>query len=423
MDDTSLSSRVLAMTALVVAAEAVFALPFHITRYFRPTFLDVTGFTHSELGGAQAVYGVVAMACYFPGGPLADRFQARTLVASALVATGLGGGVMMLLPDVGTMALLWGVWGMTSILLLWAALIRATREWGQIGGSSRAFGILDAGRGVFSIVLANLALLTFELLLPDTDVVDAAAKRGAVQGLIATYTVATMLAAALAYVAIPKSHAPVVDDDVDAEPHDMRDTLRTLLRMPSLRWHALVVVCAYISYKGLDTFGVLARDVRQFNDVEAARLSTLTAWGRPFAALLAGALATRWSSSAVCLASFVAVACGFIAIAVGASSGTVWLFVVEVGAASAMVFSLRAVYFALLDEAQLPWAMTGTAVGLVSVIGFSPDVFVGLVSGALLDAHPGIDGHVLFLWFLTASSVVGALATLGFQRTLSTTSS
>ena len=46
---------------LIVAGEAVFALPFHITRFFRPTVLDVFGLTNTELGTVQAAYGIVAM--------------------------------------------------------------------------------------------------------------------------------------------------------------------------------------------------------------------------------------------------------------------------------------------------------------------------------------------------------------------------
>ena len=60
------------MLGLVLAGEAIYALPFHVTRFFRPTVLEVFDLTNTELGSAQAVYGVVAMLSYFPGGPLAD---------------------------------------------------------------------------------------------------------------------------------------------------------------------------------------------------------------------------------------------------------------------------------------------------------------------------------------------------------------
>ena len=70
--------RGLILLALIAAGEAVFFLPFVLARVFRPTLLDVFGITNLELGTAFSLYGVVAMVAYFAGGPLADRFSART---------------------------------------------------------------------------------------------------------------------------------------------------------------------------------------------------------------------------------------------------------------------------------------------------------------------------------------------------------
>ena len=68
------------MIGLIVAGETVFALPFHVARFFRPIVLDVFDITATQLGAAQGIYGVVAMIAYFPGGALADRFSARRLL-------------------------------------------------------------------------------------------------------------------------------------------------------------------------------------------------------------------------------------------------------------------------------------------------------------------------------------------------------
>ena len=58
--------RILIIVALVIAGEMVFGLPFHTGRFFRPTMLDVFGFTNTQLGDLFAVYGVTAMLTYFP---------------------------------------------------------------------------------------------------------------------------------------------------------------------------------------------------------------------------------------------------------------------------------------------------------------------------------------------------------------------
>ena len=49
------------MVALVLAGELIFGLPFHTARFFRPTFLEVFGFSNTQLGDVFAVYGITAM--------------------------------------------------------------------------------------------------------------------------------------------------------------------------------------------------------------------------------------------------------------------------------------------------------------------------------------------------------------------------
>ena len=37
--------------------------------------------------------------------------------------------------------------------------------------------------------------------------------------------------------------------------------------------------------------------------------------------------------------------------------------------------------------------LTGTAVGVVSLIGYTPDIFIGPLMGYFLDEYPGALGH------------------------------
>ena len=108
--------------------------------------LEVFGFSNTQLGDLFAVYGITAMLCYFPGGAVADRYSARTLLATSLIATGLGGLYMATIPGAMGMAVLYGFWGVTTIFLFWGALIRATREWGGGTEEGMAFGLLEGGR-------------------------------------------------------------------------------------------------------------------------------------------------------------------------------------------------------------------------------------------------------------------------------------
>jgi len=73
------------------------------------------------------------------------------------------------------------------------------------------------------------------------------------------------------------------------------------------------------------------------------------------------------------------------------------------------VFALRGIYFALLGETRTPQPITGTAVGMVSFIGFTPDIFFGPVSGRILDANPGVVGHLNLFMLLAAIAAVGIM--------------
>jgi hypothetical protein len=60
--------------------------------------------------------------------------------------------------------------------------------------------------------------------------------------------------------------------------------------------------------------------------------------------------------------------------------------------------------------------VTGTAIGIVSVVGYTPDIFVTLVAGILIDRSPGLEGHQHFFMFLSAFAFVGLVASFAFSR-------
>jgi hypothetical protein len=71
------------------------------------------------------------------------------------------------------------------------------------------------------------------------------------------------------------------------------------------------------------------------------------------------------------------------------------------------VYALRGIYFALLEETRISRASTGVAVGLISLIGFTPDIFFYSVTGRILDATPGLPGFHNYFLLLTIIAITG----------------
>ena len=82
------------------------------------------------------------------------------------------------------------------------------------------------------------------------------------------------------------------------------------------------------------------------------------------------------------------------------------------------VFGLRGLYYALFEESAVPMAVTGTAVGVVSVLGYTPDIFVNYLGGVILDHSPGLQGHRNYFWFIAGFAAIGLLASLALARRL-----
>jgi nitrate/nitrite transporter NarK len=414
--------RIFYMLGLILAGEAIYALPFHVTRFFRPTVLEVFDLTNTELGTAQAVYGVVAMLAYFPGGPLADRFPARKLLAWSLWSTAAGGLYMATMPGFHGSLIIWGFFGFTTILLFWAALIRATREWGGHDEQGRAFGFLEGGRGALAAVLATMGAALFGLMFPEGYAnASPEGKRLALSLIIYGYTAVTAATGVYIWFVLSDGH-PCGQPNLEEWRPEKESTwthILRVLRMPSVWLTAVIVICAYVGYKGFDNYSLFAVEGFGMSEVEAAGIAAIGAWMRPLAAVAAGLIGDRILVSRMTVLCFSVLLASQLFFAIYTPEpGVAWVLLGNILIGSSAIFGLRSLYYALFEEAEVPAVVTGTAVGLVSVIGYTPDIFVSFVGGVLLDNSPGLAGHQHYFYFLAAFAALGLLVSYTLMRRL-----
>jgi len=395
-------------------------LPFHITRFFRPTVLEVFDLTATELGAAQGIYGIVAMVAYFPGGPLADRFPARKLLAFSLWTTALGGVYMTGFPGYSGSIWLWAFFGITTILFFWAALIRATRDWGGRTAQGRAFGLLDGGRGLLAALLASAGVMIFSLTFPeDAATASLQEKQDALFQVIWGYTVVTALAGVFVWFAIPDTHPTETQNKGHTSDDTILKHILAVLKIPAVWMQSVILLCAYVAWKGFDNYSLFAVEAYGMNEVDAAAIVTIGAWLRPLAALGAGLLGDRFNVSRMLAVSFLLLLGSNLFFAFTTPiAGAAWILMGNILIASTAIFAMRGLYFALFEEAKVPVVMTGTAVGLVSVVGYTPDIFVALVAGILIDANPGATGHQHFFMFLSVFAGIGLAVSFILMRLL-----
>jgi nitrate/nitrite transporter NarK len=401
------------MLCLILAGEAIFTLPFHVSRFFGVTFLNVFGFDEEQLGYLISIYGLVAMIAYGVGGPLADRFSARKLLAFSLVATGLGGLYMARIPGYAGMCVLFGFWGASTILTFWAPLIRATREWGSRDEQGRAFGFLEGGRGLLAAILTTVTVLAFRSFLPDPEAISESQRRAALLTVIYTYSLTCFVAAVFVWFLVPDTTRRIPLRGSETK----KARIAVVVKMPAVWLLALVIIAAYCSYKAFVLFPLYAETAYGWSEKDTPTLNALGAWLRPVAALVAGLIADRVSASragAFCFALLIVTYICFAVVQPGVR--TTWILWANVIVVTSAACALRAVYYAVLEETSIPRDATGSAVGVVAFFGYTPEVFLAPLAFGIVAASPGAAGYQHVFWLLAGIAVVGLAATVATRR-------
>ena len=189
------------------------------------------------------------------------------------------------------------------------------------------------------------------------------------------------------------------------------------MQLPSVRLLILIVLCAYCGYKVTDILSLYAAEIMLFDEVDAAKVGSFQMYLRPLVCISIGFLADRSSSALWLVRGFVLLLLGAILFASGwVTAPHNAFFVFSIIITGIGTYGLRTLYFAAVKEGHIPYAVTGTAVGIISVIGYTPDIFMGPVMGILLDNNPGLLGHQLVFLLLAGFAAVGTFASFRFKK-------
>jgi hypothetical protein len=69
-----------------------------------------------------------------------------------------------------------------------------------------------------------------------------------------------------------------------------------------------------------------------------------------------------------------------------------------------------------MGEARVPWPLTGSAVGVISLVGYTPDIFMGPLMGYLVDRSPGEAGHQHLFAVVAGFALLGLAAARAIPR-------
>lgn len=310
---------------------------------------------------------------------------------------------------------MFAVWilGASTILTFWAPLIRAAREWGLGNEQGRAFGFLEGGRGLLAAILTTVTVVAFRSFLPDPEAIDESQRKAALLTVIYTYSLTCFVAAACVWFLVPDTARRRRPRGSEAG----QGGIALVVKMPAVWLLAVVIVCAYCSYKAFLLFPLYAEAAYGWSEKDTPTLNALGAWLRPVAALVAGFVTDRMNASRAAAFCFALLMVTYVCFAVAQpGSGTVWILWTNVIVVTTAGCALRAIYYAVVEEATIPRHATGTAVGVVAFVGYTPEVFLAPLAFSIVAASPGAPGYQHAFGLLAGIAMVGLAAAAAIRR-------
>lgn len=345
------------------------------------------------------------MLTYLPSGWLADRVAPRRLVVFSLVAMGLLGIWFSTLPAFPVLLIIFAGWGIVTGLTFWAALIKAVAVLGHHREQGRFFGILEGGRGLVEAILASVAVYLFNRALADEPTSMALAE------VIYLYVAFALLLAPIVYFAIDdgKGAAPAAER-VTGKPGKLKADLGLILANRDIWLVAFCILCGYQLFWATYSFSGYLFNIYGLTAVAGAWITVAKLWMRPIGPIVAGFAADRFEIEKTLAWLMFAGSASLAALMVVPATAGAAILVTVVLIIGLMTYAIRGIFWATLDSCNIPLHTKGLAIGVISLVGYSPDIYLPLINGWLLEAFPGKTGYSLYFGGIVLMGILGTMA-------------
>ncbi|MGN0962986.1 MAG: nitrate/nitrite transporter, partial [Clostridia bacterium] len=391
------SKRYLILLVLSIGAVAIYFMP-----YLRWTFYDslyeAVGLSNAQFAATLSIYGVTSMIFYAPGGYLADKFSPRKMLAFAYAATGLLGLWYATYPGFVAQMVIFALWGIIGTAFFWSSMLKVTNSLGSEEEQGRMFGLLEGGRGVINVVVAFIALFVYGKLGESV---------GGVTAILIGTCVLCFISSLLIWFIVPDKLNGSSGDKIKVK------DIGKVLKLPAVWIIAVIVLSCYSVYIGSTYLTPYMTEVLGVGASVAAAIAIVRSYVLQFVAgptggMIADKIGSVPKVITACFILMVVALAAFCLLPATHAMATVAVIMMLLFCVG--IFAMRGIYFAPVGQSNIPSSLVGTAIGVISVIGFFPDVYMNALVGTLMDTFPGVQGYKYTFFIMLAFAVIGLVA-------------
>lgn len=398
--------KYLTIIALGLAGGSIYFIPY-VKYVFYDAQLAAMGINNTQSGLLLTMYTIGNMVLYIPGGYLADKVSTKKALIISLVATSVLTWVYAFSLNFVVSMIIWLGLSFSTAFVFWSALMKAVRIVGTEEEQGFMYGLYYACNGIAAALTSFISLYAYNTAGEDI-------KSGFVRGVNASGVV--VLIAAICLVFLMKEDAGKVTTESDDDKISL-PMVGKVLKSPVVWILSIVILCGYGLKSSVSYFNPYLTEVVGVSAVNSGIFSIINNYLLLLLAPVGGILADKvFKSTCKWLSvSFVILAVlfgGVLLIPSDISPMVASIYTLLPGAVTMMMYG---VVFSSVSEAGISRTMTGTVIGISSIIGYLPDSIYSVLFGKWLD-NKGAAGYTNIFIFLVASGILGAVLAFWIYR-------
>ena len=402
----SKARKYLTIIALGLAGGSIYFIPY-VKYVFYDAQIAAMGINNTQSGLLLTMYTIGNMVLYIPGGYLADKVSTKKALIISLVATSVLTWVYAFSLNFVVSMIIWLGLSFSTAFVFWSALMKAVRIVGTEEEQGFMYGLYYACNGIAAALTSFISLYAYNTAGEDI-------KSGFVRGVNASGVV--VLIAAICLVFLMKEDAGKVTTESDDDKISL-PMVGKVLKSPVVWILSIVILCGYGLKSSVSYFNPYLTEVVGVSAVNSGIFSIINNYLLLLLAPVGGILADKvFKSTCKWLSvSFVILAVlfgGVLLIPSDISPMVASIYTLLPGAVTMMMYG---VVFSSVSEAGISRTMTGTVIGIASIIGYLPDSIYSVLFGKWLD-NKGAAGYTNIFIFLVASGILGAVLAFWIYR-------
>lgn len=286
--------------------------------------------------------------------------------------------------------------------------MKAIRLLGRDNEQGRLFSFLELGRGIVDVSVAFIGLRIFILL---------GSNALALRSTIIFFSITVMIAGILSYFLLENDTIKLEDKDGNkiSKNRAVLNGIIAVLKNKEIWLVSLTIFSVYSVYCGItyfipflkDVYGVPLEILGTYGIINQYGLKII---GSPTGGICSDKIfksPTKYLRLAFILSAITIIA--FILLPHEHMNKYFYVGMILTLSYGIIVFSMRAIYFAPINEIKVPKEITGTAMSVACMIGYFPRSFIYTLYGYILDHNNGIKGYNIIFFIMAGFSILGIL--------------